>query len=101
MTRSRSTISGSARFLDFEAHRIAFAAVVQLGANGFEQRARLFFLEVEIAVARDAEGGLGENFVAAVHAGGIVLDQVLQKDEVVGACRSKAAQQSEAGRAAR
>ena len=71
--------------VDFEADGVAFAAVVQLGADGFEQRARFFFLEVEIAVAGDAKGGAGEDFVAAIHAAGVALDEVGEKDVVLGA----------------
>ena len=42
---------------NFEADGVAFAAVVQLDADGFEQRARFFFFEVEVGVAGDAKGG--------------------------------------------
>ena len=34
--------------LDFQADGVAFAAVVELDADGFEQRARFFFFEVEV-----------------------------------------------------
>ena len=78
-------ISGSADVFDFEADGVAFAAVVQLGADGLEQVARFFFLEVEIAVSGDAEGSFGEDLVAAIHAGGEALDEVVEKHEVVSA----------------
>ena len=71
--------------VDFQAHGVAFAAIVELGADGFQQRTRLFFLEVEVAVAGDAKGGAGEDFVAAIHAGGVTLDEVGEKDIVLGA----------------
>ena len=67
--------------LDFEADGVAFAAVVELYADGFEEVAGFLFLKVEIAVAGDAEGGLGEDLVAAVHAGGVALDEVLEEDD--------------------
>ncbi len=53
--------------IDLQAHGIAFAPVVQLGAHGLQQRARFFFLEVEIAVARDAKGSAGKDLVSAIH----------------------------------
>ena len=40
---------------NLQAHRVALAAVVQLHADGFEQRARFFLFEVEVGIARDAE----------------------------------------------
>ena len=67
---------------DLQAHRVALAPVVQLHANRFEQRARLFLLEVEVGVAGHAKGGVGQHFVAAVHAGQILRDQVLQEQVV-------------------
>ena len=73
--------------LDFEAHRIAFAAVVQLDANGFKQRARFFLLEVEVGVAGDAEGGVGQHLVAAIHAAQVLRDQILEQQVIVGAVR--------------
>src|SRR6201998_1559164 len=41
---------------DFEANGIALAAVVELDADGFEQGACFFFLEVEVGIAGDTEG---------------------------------------------
>ena len=67
---------------DFETHGIAFAAVVELDANGFKQRARFFFFEVEVGVAGDAEGGAGLDFVAAIHAAEVLRDEVLEKQVV-------------------
>ena len=69
--------------LDLQAHGVALAAVVQLDADGFKQRARFFFLEVEVGVAGDAEGGAGEHLVAAIHAGQVLRDQVLEEQVVV------------------
>ena len=69
--------------LDFEADGVALAAVVELDANGFKQRARFFFFEVEVGVAGDAEAGVGEDLVAAVHAGEVLGDEVLEEQVVV------------------
>ena len=67
---------------DFEADGVAFAAVVQLDANGFEQRARFFLFEVEVGVAGDAEGGVSQDLVAAIHAAEVLGDEVLEKQVV-------------------
>ena len=69
--------------LDLQTHGVAFAAIVKLDADGLKQRARFFFLEVEVGVARDAEAGVGENLVAAVHAGQVLGDEVLEEQVVV------------------
>ncbi len=98
--RSRSTISGSARFLDFQPHCIALAPVVQLRAHRLQKRARFLFLKIEVAVARDPEGGLRENLVAPVHPRRAALDQIMQKNEVVRCLLSKAAPRNAAERAA-
>ena len=68
---------------DLQADGVALAAVVELDANGFKQRARFFLLEVEVGVAGDAEGGVGEHLVAAIHAGQILRDQVLEQQVIV------------------
>ena len=68
---------------DFEADGVAFAAVVELDADGFKQRARFFFFEVEVGVAGDAEAGVGEHLVAAIHAGEVLGDEVLEEQVVV------------------
>ena len=70
--------------LDLQAHGVALAAVVQFGANGLQQRTGLFLLEVEVGVAGDAEGGAGQHLVAAVHAGQILRDQILQQQVIEG-----------------
>ena len=70
--------------LDLQAHRIALAAIVQLDANGLQQRARFFLLEIQVGIARDAEGGAGLHLVAAIHAGQVLRDQVLQEQVIVG-----------------
>src|SRR6202034_4716420 len=80
--------------VDFETDGVAFAAVVEFGADRFEQRARFFFLEVEVAVAGDAEGGAGEDLVAAIHAAGVALDEVGEKDEVLGVIRRRDPQEA-------
>ncbi len=68
---------------DLQAHGVALATIVQLDADGFEQRARLFFFEVEVGVARDAERRGGQHLVAAIHAREMLLDKVLQQEVVV------------------
>ncbi len=75
-------ISGSSAGLDLQAHGIALAAVVQLHADGFEQRAGLFLFKVEVGIARDAEGGVGEDLITAVHAGEVLGDEVLEEEVV-------------------
>jgi hypothetical protein len=62
---------------DLQAHCVAFAAIVQLHADGLEQRARFFLLEIEVGVARDAERCGGKHLVAAIHATEMLFDQVL------------------------
>ena len=75
--------------LDLQAHRVALAAVVQFHADGFEQGARLFFFEVEVGIARHAEGCVRQHFIPAVHAGQVLRDQVLQQ-QVVERCHPSA-----------
>jgi hypothetical protein len=68
--------------LYLQAHRIALAAIVQFNANGFEQGARFFLLEIEVGVARDAEGGMRQNLVTAVHADEVLRNQVLEQQVI-------------------
>ena len=68
-------------------------------ANGFQQRARFFLLEVEIGIARDAEGDAGQHLVAAVHAAEILRNQVLKEEVIKGAVGS--GQANEPGQGAR
>jgi hypothetical protein len=86
--------------LDLQAHGVALAAVVQLDANGLQQRARFFLLEIEVGVAGDAEGGAGQHLIAAVHAGQVLRDQVLQQQVVMARRRPRAGARSGAARAA-
>ncbi len=67
--------------VDFESNGVAFAAVVQLFANAFEDAARLLFLHVEIAVAGDAKGCFAEHFVSAIHLVDLGLDELVEEDE--------------------
>ncbi len=69
--------------LDLQAHGVALAAVVQLGAHALQHGARLFLLQVEVAVAGDAEGRAGEHGVAAEHGLSLRLDEVMEKDEAM------------------
>src|ERR1700761_2971653 len=57
---------GMSAFFNFQAHGDAFAALRDLRVNRLEQRARLFLLEVKIAVASDAERRGSEDFVPAI-----------------------------------
>ncbi len=66
---------------DFEPDDVALAAVVQLFADGLEQRAGLFFLQVEIAVASDAEGCAADDGVAGEEALGVGFDEFLQGED--------------------
>ncbi len=86
---------------DLQADGIALAAVVELDADGFQQGARFFFLEVEVGVAGDAEAGVGQHLVTAVHARQVLGDQVLEQQVIVFALGRRAGGQSGAGRGAR
>ena len=70
------------RALDFETHGIAFTPVVQLAAHALEHRARLLFLHVQVAVARDAEGHRLQHLVPAIHTFGVSANEVGEKDDV-------------------
>ena len=59
-----------ARF-DFQAHRVALAALRDLRVDRFQQRARFFLFEIEIAVAGDAKGRGSQNLVAAIEFFGV------------------------------
>ena len=69
--------------LDLQPHRVALAAVVQFHADGLKQRPRLFLLEIEVGVARHAERRRSKHLVAAIHAGQVLRDQVLQQQVIV------------------
>ena len=69
--------------LNFQPHRITLTPVMQLGAHRLQQRSRLLFLKVEVAVARYAKCGSRQNLIAAIHARGMPLNQIVQKDEVM------------------
>jgi hypothetical protein len=68
---------------NLQPHRVALAAVVQLHADGFQQRPRFFLFEVEVRVARHAERRRCQHLVAAIHAAKVLRDQVLQQQVVV------------------
>ncbi len=67
---------------DFQADGVALAAIVELDADGFQQGAGLFLLEVEVGVAGDAEGGVAQDLVAAVHAAEVLGDEVLEQQVI-------------------
>ena len=68
--------------VDLHADGVAFAAVVQLLGDAFEQGARLFLLHVEVAVAGDAEGSAVEDAVAAEHRVDVRFDELFEEEEV-------------------
>ena len=57
--------------VDFQPHRVALAPVVQFIFHRLEQAARVLFVKVKLAVARDAKMPVAEDFCAG--------KQVLQK----------------------
>ena len=67
--------------LQLQTHGIALAAVVQLGAHTLQYRARFLFLQVQVAVARNAERAFAHDLVAAIHASRVQSHQVRQRDE--------------------
>jgi hypothetical protein len=69
--------------VDLHAHDVAFAPVVQLFGDAFEHGAALFFLHVQIAVARDAKGDAIEDVVAAKHRSDVRQDKVVEQKKVV------------------
>ena len=71
--------------LDFQANGVALAPVVQFGAHRLEQIARLFFLQIEIAVAGDAERGFGDDLVAAIHVHSMGCHQIGQENVILAA----------------
>src|SRR5579884_1143185 len=54
---------------DLKSHSVAFAAVVQLGADRLKQIARFLFLQIEIAVAGNPECRSRDDLVPAIHLG--------------------------------
>ena len=98
LTRRRSTISGSAPASISRRTASPLRRLCSSDADGFEQRARLFFFEVEVGVAGDAEGCAGEHLVAAIHAGEVLRDQVLEQEVVE--CAVFGGQADEAGQSA-
>src|SRR5580704_11094838 len=71
-----------ARF-DFKPHRVSLAPIVEFSAHRLEQTARLFFRQVQVAVAGHTEGSGRNNVVAVIHARSVESYQIGQKDEVV------------------
>ena len=68
--------------VDLHADGVAFAAIVELFGDGFEEGARFFLLHVEVAVAGDAEGGAVEDAVAAEHRVDVGFDELFEEQEV-------------------
>ena len=71
--------------LDLHADRIALAAVVQLGAHRLQKIAGFFFLQVEIAVARNAECRGGDYVIPVIHAARVVGHEVGKENKIDGA----------------
>ena len=84
--------------LDLQPHGIALAPVVQLGADRFQQVARFFFRQIEIAVAGDAERRRGNDVVAVIHPRGMEGHQVGEKNKVVGPVRGQPHQARQSSR---
>ena len=76
--------------LNLQAHRVAFAPVVQFGADRLQQTARFFFRQIQIAVARYPESRRRNNVVAVIHACRVMSHQVGQKNKVIGVLRKAA-----------
>ena len=72
---------------DFKSHRRPLPAAMNLHVHRFQEAAGLFLLKIEVAVACDAKGGGGKNFVAVVEPLGKCMNDVMQKhifDAVLG-----------------
>src|SRR5580698_5292691 len=67
---------------DFQAHGFALAAAMQLRVHRIHDAARLFLFEVQVAVARHAEGCGRKHFVAVVEAVGAGLNHVGKENEI-------------------
>ncbi len=74
---------------------------MQLDADGFEQRAGFFLFEVEVGIAGDAEAGAGDNLIAAIHAGEVLRDELVEEQVVEAAVGGGQGARSGAGRGAR
>jgi len=83
---------------NLHANGIAFAAVVQLRSDGFEKIARLFFLQIEVAVTGDAEWSGRHNVIAVIHALGVMGDQIGKENEIRGVLRRQAHQARQSAR---
>src|SRR5262249_37542886 len=63
---------------NFEPNGPTFAALRHLRVNGFQQVASFFFLQIQVAIARDAEGSGRKNFIAPVKLPRVIGDDFLQ-----------------------
>jgi hypothetical protein len=66
--------------LDLKADGVAAAALVELFLDRLQQVLDFFLVDVEVAVARDAEGVGAHDLVAREEAPGEELDHVAQED---------------------
>ena len=80
--------------VNFQAHRVALAAVVQLGLHRLEQIPRFLLVNIQLAVAGDAEGPVADDFGAGEQVGEKMADQLAEKDVIAG--RAGAGQRKEA-----
>src|SRR6185437_11093009 len=71
------------RSVDFHAHYIALAAVVQLLGHALQYRAALLLLKVQIAVARNAERAHSQHPIPAEHAVGVRFDEFIEQQKIV------------------
>src|SRR5262249_21181141 len=68
--------------IDLQAHGVTAAALVEFGSHRLQKVACLFLFQVQVAVARDAERGGGDDVIAEIHAGRVVLEQISQEDVI-------------------
>ena len=78
--------------LNFHTHRIALAAIVQFRTHRFQKIARLFFLQIKIAVPGYPEGRRGNNVVSVIHMRRVMRHQVREENEVRRILRRKSYQ---------
>src|SRR5262249_10233752 len=65
--------------VNLQAHRITLAAAVQFSPHRFQKVTGLFFFQIKVAVASDAERCGGKNVIAAVHARRVIGQKIGQE----------------------
>ena len=76
---SASRIESRAIVFDFEPHRVTFATIVQFVFDRLEQIGGFLFIDVKLAVARDAEMPVAKNLCAGKKIAQVVADQVARE----------------------